>query len=87
MPNSTKCMKWQDVKSSLETDSPQVVIRIDDIYGMVILLAKGLGGTLVVFIPGTLNEDTNRKVNENQPGPRHRYLIKTDVTSRQLAYC
>ena len=80
-------MKWQDVKSSLETDSPQVVIRIDDIYGMVILLAKGLGGTLVVFIPGTLNEDTNRKVNENQPGPWHRYLIKTDVTSRQLAYC
>ena len=50
MPNSTKCMTWQDVKSSHETDSPQVVIRIDDIYGVVILLAMGLGGSLVVLI-------------------------------------
>ena len=49
MPNSTKCMTWQDVKSSHETDSPQVVIRIDDIYGVVILLAMGLGGALVVL--------------------------------------
>ena len=49
MPNSTKCMTWQDVKASHETDSPEIVIRIDDIYGMVILLAMGLGGALVVL--------------------------------------
>ena len=50
IPNSTKCLTWQDVKASHETDSPEIVIRIDDIYGMVILLAMGLGGSLVVLI-------------------------------------
>ena len=49
MPNSTKCMTWQDVKASHETDNPEVVIRIDDIYGMMILLATGLGGAMVVL--------------------------------------
>ena len=42
-------MTWQDVKASHETDNPEVVIRMDDIYGMMILLATGLGGALVVL--------------------------------------
>ena len=50
LPNSTNCMTWPDVKASHETDSPTVIIRIDNIYGMMILLAVGLGGSLIVFI-------------------------------------
>ena len=42
-------MTWQDVKASHETDNPEVVIRMDDIYGMMILLATGLGGALVIL--------------------------------------
>ena len=42
-------MTWQDVKASHETDGPEVVIRIDDIIGMVILLVMCLGGALVVL--------------------------------------
>ena len=49
MPNSTKCMTWQDIKASHETDGPEIVIRIDDINGMAILLVMGLGGALVVL--------------------------------------
>ena len=49
IPNSTNCMTWQDVKASHETDSPEVVINIDDIYGMVILLAMGLSGAMVAL--------------------------------------
>ena len=49
IPNSTKCMTWQDVKASHEKDNPQVVVRLDDIYGMAILLALGLGGALVAL--------------------------------------
>ena len=42
-------MTWQDVKASHESDSPEVVIRGDDIYGMVIILFTCLGGALVVL--------------------------------------
>ena len=49
IPNSTKCRTWQDVKASHEKDNPQVVVRLDDIYGMVIILALGLGGAVVAF--------------------------------------
>ena len=50
IPNSTNCMTWQDVKASHETDSPEVVINIEDIYGMVILFSMGLCGAMVALI-------------------------------------
>ena len=50
LPNSTNCMTWPEVKASHETDSPTVIIKIENIYGMLILLAVGLGGSLIVFI-------------------------------------
>ena len=43
-------MTWPEVKASHETDSPTVIIKIENIYGMLILLAVGLGGSLIVFI-------------------------------------
>ena len=49
LPNSTNCMTWPDVKASHETDSPTVIIRMENIYGMMVLLAVGLGGSLIVF--------------------------------------
>ena len=49
-PNATKCMTWQGVKASHETDNSEVIIRADDIYGMIILLAMGLSGALIVLI-------------------------------------
>ena len=48
VPNSTKCMTWQ-VKASHEIEDPQVVMSLDDIYGMAILLALGLGAAVMVF--------------------------------------
>ena len=50
LPNSTNCMTWPEVKASHETDSPTVIIKIENIYGMLILLAVGLGGSFIVFI-------------------------------------
>ena len=54
IPNSTKCMTWQDVKASHEKDNPQVVVRLDDIYGMLALLGLGAGGALITFIAETV---------------------------------
>ena len=34
IPNAAKCMTWQDVKASHEIENPQVVVRLEDIYGM-----------------------------------------------------
>ena len=48
IPNSTKCMAWKDVRASHETNAT-VVITLEDIYGMVILLAICLGGATVAF--------------------------------------
>ena len=70
LPNSTKCMTWQDVKASHETDNPEVVVRIEDVYGMLILLAAARGSmwSLHCLNPGTLDEGTKGKVNGKQSG-------------------
>ena len=49
IPNSTNCMTWQGVKASHEIEDPQVVLSLDDIYGMAILLALGLGVAVMVL--------------------------------------
>ena len=71
-------MTWQDVKSSHETDSPQVVIRIDDIYGVVILLAMGLGGALVVLaLELLMKTQIERSMKNNQ-------VHGTDILLKQM---
>ena len=71
-------MTWQDVKSSHETDSPQVVIRIDDIYGVVILLAMGLGGALVVLaLEPLMKTQIERSMKNNQ-------VHGTDILLKQM---
>ena len=49
VPNSTNCMTWQDVKASHESDTPEVTIKGDNIYGMVIILFTCLVLALVVL--------------------------------------
>ena len=50
IPYSTKCMAWRDVRASHETNAT-VVITIEDIYGMMILLAICLGvATAALFL-------------------------------------
>ena len=50
IPNSTKCMTWKDVKASHETIDTLAVIKKEDIFGVSILWALGLGGAVLVFI-------------------------------------
>ena len=42
VPNTTKCLTWQDVKASHEYVTTPVVI-VKDFYGLIILLTFGLG--------------------------------------------
>ena len=52
IPNATKCMNWQDVKASHDTDKTNsiLVITFEDIYGITILLALILGGAMAAFV-------------------------------------
>ena len=50
-PNATKCSTWHDVKTSHETKDMKIRIKLDDIYGMMIILALGLiGATLLLTL-------------------------------------
>ena len=50
LPNATKCLRHDDVQwSHCETDQ-RVVFKIDNIYGMIILLAIGLGMATLIAI-------------------------------------
>ena len=55
IPYSTKCMAWKDVRASHETNATRV-IAIEDIYGMMILLAICFGGATVVLLMELLSK-------------------------------
>ena len=55
LPHATKCLTWQDVKASHETDTT-LVITTENIYGIFILLALGLGGAMTVFFAECLTK-------------------------------
>ena len=50
VPNATKCDTWTDVKASHKNKDHLVVLNYDDIYGLLIILAVGLPGSLIIFI-------------------------------------
>ena len=75
IPHSTKCMTWQDVKASHETDSPEVIIKLDDIYGMVIFLAIGIVGAVVVLILEILMKARTKRSMKNNLAAHGNYIL------------
>ena len=50
LPNATKCLAWHDVKESHTIDASQVVVNLEDSYGIMVLLAIGLCGGMITLI-------------------------------------
>ena len=50
VPNATHCLTWSAVQASHTRKGNDVVFKLEDIYGMIILLALGLGGATLVLI-------------------------------------
>ena len=48
IPNVTKCLTWRDVKASHMVEHNQLVIKLDEIYGMMIILIVGLLGAVII---------------------------------------
>ena len=49
-PNATQCLTWSAVQASHTRKGKDVVFNLKDIYGMLILLALGFGGAILVLI-------------------------------------
>ena len=43
-------MRWHDIRASHIKDAHDVIVNLDDTYGLMILLASGLGGALAILI-------------------------------------
>ena len=50
LPNSTNCKTISDVYQSLAEANSNVVVEVNDIYGMLVLLGFGMGLASVTFI-------------------------------------
>ena len=50
LPNATKCRTINDVHKSHIEQNHTVTVEVNDIYGMLILLGLGVGGSLITFI-------------------------------------
>ena len=50
VPNATHCLTWSAVQASHTRKGKDVVFKLEDIYGMLILLALGLGVAMLVLI-------------------------------------
>ena len=61
LPNSTKCSTWNDVEQSHTMEDPRVVVQLEDICGMMIILAVGLSGAVVVLMMELLSKTLIRK--------------------------
>ena len=56
MPNSTKCLTWNRVKISHMAENNRVVMKLEDMYGLLMLFASGiLGAILLISIELILN--------------------------------
>ena len=60
-PNATHCLSHADVQRSHFGKGQQVVFKMDHIYGMIILLAIGLGvATLIVMAEMIIHKASTR---------------------------
>ena len=56
LPNATKCLSWHNVNQSHMTNNQKVVVKLEDIYGMMILLIGGLVGSVILILMEALQE-------------------------------
>ena len=49
LPNATHCLTWSRVQESHMKKGQNVVYKIEHIYGMIILLAIGLGAAMLIL--------------------------------------
>ena len=64
VPNATRCMRWEQVKASHA--GTELVIRIEQIFGMLLILSLGFVAGFVAFITEGLTCTIMRKITKNK---------------------
>ena len=49
VPNSTECDTWQKIRASHKLEDEKVTFQATDLFGMLILLSSGLGGSFLIL--------------------------------------
>ena len=63
MPNATECATNADVQRSHMAQDTKVVLKLDNIYGMIVLLGLGLLGGAITFMAEVIKKkwETHKK--------------------------
>ena len=63
MPNATECATNADVERSHKDQEARVVLKLDNIYGMMILLGLGLVGSAIASMAEVIKKkwETNKR--------------------------
>ena len=54
LPNATTCKTINDIYDSHTENVHTVIVKLKDIYGMLVLLGLGVGGALIIFTAESL---------------------------------
>ena len=68
MPNATECATNADVQRSHMAEDVRVVLKLDNIYGMTVLLGLGLVGGAITFMAELIKKkwETHKKSSEEK---------------------
>ena len=70
VPNATRCMRWEQVKASHSANN-DLVIRIEQIFGMLLLLSLGIAAGFTTFIAESLIfKIMRRRINNSEACPK-----------------
>ena len=50
VPNATRCNTMKDIRDSHFEQNKYVTVKVNDIYGMLLLLGLGMGGAIISVI-------------------------------------
>ena len=73
MPNATECVTNADVQRSHKDQDVRVVLKLDNIYGMIVLLGLGLVGSTITFMAEKIKKtrDMHKKRSKGKSTNQH----------------
>ena len=88
LPNATQCYHWNAIQESHSAKDENVVFKIEDIYGIILLLVIGLCGAILVamveyiFFKNTVKKadpDGTSSMEQHSRNFNQNYLITTTI--------
>lgn len=82
VPNATACMRWEQVKAS-HAANMDLVIRIEQIFGILLILSVGIVAGFVAFITeGFSSIIMRRRINNNDASTKQAWKQEEKATTK-----